>query len=77
MLLCHAPFQPTPASTDKQFQSEPKFSNKDKWFGDMVQHMDKVVGEIVAHLEQCGLREDTLLLFTGDNGSPYGMVKKA
>jgi arylsulfatase A len=71
MLLCHAPFQPTPSSTDKQFQGEPKFSNKEKWFADMVQHMDTVVGRIVDHLERCGLCDNTLLIFIGDNGSPH------
>ena len=71
MLLCHAPFQPTPASTDKDFLDEPKFSNKDKWFEDMVQHIDTIVGRIVEHLDRTGLRENTLLLFTGDNGSPH------
>jgi arylsulfatase A len=35
----------------------------------MVAHMDKMVGRIVGKLDELGLREDTLFLFTGDNGT--------
>jgi len=36
----------------------------------MVAYMDKVVGDIVRNLDKLGLREETLILFTGDNGTP-------
>ena len=35
----------------------------------MVHYMDKVIGKIVDKLEATGLREDTLILVTGDNGT--------
>ena len=34
----------------------------------MVETMDKSIGKIVAKLEQLGLRDDTIICFTGDNG---------
>ncbi len=34
----------------------------------MVELLDRQVGEIVAHLEKLGLRENTLIVFTSDNG---------
>jgi len=63
MVLVHNPFEPTPRSADRE--------NKDrrKNFADMVAYMDTVVGRIVAALDRFGLRENTLLLFTGDNGT--------
>ncbi len=41
-------------------------------FEDMVTYMDTLVGQIVDKLEEVGVRENTLILFTGDNGSPGG-----
>jgi len=39
-------------------------------YGDFVAEVDWVVGEIVAALDRRGVRDDTLLVFTSDNGSP-------
>lgn len=38
----------------------------------MVEYTDKIVGRVVNKLDELGIREDTILLFTGDNGSPGG-----
>jgi arylsulfatase A-like enzyme len=35
----------------------------------MVEYMDKLVGRIVGKLEDLGIRENTLILFLGDNGT--------
>src|SRR5207244_13598701 len=35
-------------------------------------YMDKQVGELVAEVEKLGLREKTLILFSGDNGTAVG-----
>jgi arylsulfatase A len=40
----------------------------------MVAYADKVVGQIVAQLEKSGVRDNTLLLFTGDNGTDKPIV---
>lgn len=63
MALVHSPFDPTPDSEDRA--SKDKASN----FADMTAYMDKIVGRIKDGLEDLGLREDTLLLFTSDNGT--------
>ncbi len=39
-------------------------------YGDWVHQMDAIVGQIVAVLERSGAIEDTIVLFTSDNGSP-------
>ncbi|GAG46096.1 unnamed protein product, partial [marine sediment metagenome] len=37
---------------------------------------DKIVGRIVQKLDELGLRENTLILFTGDNGTPGGITSE-
>ena len=73
MALVHAPFVPTPDSKDwADAQDKP---NK-KYFADMVTYMDKIVGRIVNKLDQFGLRDNTLILFTGDNGTARGIQSR-
>lgn len=68
MILTHSPYVPTPDSAN------PEGRDKQKNFVDMVQHADKVVGKIAAKLDELGLRENTLILFTGDNGTGHGIT---
>jgi len=76
MILTHCPFEPTPDSPDwdpKSKGSETYKGNPD-YFGDMVACMDKIVGKLIGKLEHLGLRENTLILFTGDNGTDKPVV---
>ena len=43
---------------------------------DNVAYMDKLVGRLVADLERLKLREKTLLIFMGDNGTGHNWAKK-
>lgn len=77
MILPHWPFEPIPDSDDWdptfRRDDDQEKSRKTPWkaehFADMVSYADKIVGKIVAKLEKHGLRENTLILFTGDNGT--------
>jgi arylsulfatase A len=42
-------------------------------FGDMVEYMDKLIGRLVARLDELGVRDNTLILFVGDNGTGQGV----
>ena len=75
MMLTHPPFQPTPDSPDWDPKAMGERVNQDpKHFADMVAYMDKLVGKLVARLDQHGLRDNTLILFLGDNGTPGKIV---
>jgi arylsulfatase A len=76
MLLTHCPFVPTPNSPDYDAKSKgsPSYKGDPKYFGEMVAYMDKEVGRIIARLESLGLRENTLVIFTGDNGTDVPIV---
>ena len=82
MILTHCPFDPTPDSTDwdpKRLGSATYKGDRNdpqRHFRDMVAFADKMVMQIVAQLEKSGVRENTLVIFTGDNGTDKPIVTK-
>ena len=54
----------TPWLPDKRFTGKSKAS----MYGDFVMMVDDMVGQIMKRLEQHGMADDTLLIFTSDNG---------
>jgi len=46
-------------------------------YKELVEYMDKLIGRIVSTLDQLHLRESTLILFTGDNGTPPKFITRA
>lgn len=75
MILTHSPYQPTPDSDewDPQLRGGQDKRNL-KHFGDMVEYMDKTIGRLVSHLAELELRENTLVIFLGDNGTGPGVT---
>jgi arylsulfatase A len=67
MTLTHDPFVPTPRS--KGFSKEQEQRSDRAWFGDMVAYMDEIAGRIVTAIDRAGIGGDTIVLFTGDNGT--------
>lgn len=72
MMLTHGPFQPTPHSPE--WATGDRKQNDKRFFKDMVEYLDVVVGRLVKKLDELGVRENTLILFTGDNGTGGGHV---
>ncbi|WP_431128564.1 sulfatase-like hydrolase/transferase [Flagellimonas flava] len=69
MVLTHDPFVPTPGNQEFGGFDPQSKTNDPKYFGEMVGYMDKLVGRIVNETESLGIRENTLILFIGDNGT--------
>jgi arylsulfatase A-like enzyme len=46
-------------------------------YGDFVMHVDNVVGQIVATLDSLGISDETMLIFTSDNGADWKPEDKA
>ncbi len=65
----HAPILRTP---DSATGDEP-----DQLYTDNVEYMDKLVGRLMSDLDRLGLREKTVIIFTGDNGTARMGVKLA
>ncbi|MFN3165651.1 MAG: sulfatase-like hydrolase/transferase [Phycisphaeraceae bacterium] len=82
MMLPHWPFEPTPDSEDW----DPEFRRSDEaekgyrgmrnqpHFVGMVAYTDKMVGKLLAKLDAAGVRDNTLVIFTGDNGTYAGIT---
>ena len=86
MAATHKPHEPTPDSPewdefdppankslgaktwaeleDGSWEDDPRF------YKDMVEYHDKVIGRLIDYLDEQGLREDTLVIYVGDNGTP-------
>lgn len=71
--LCHAPYSPTPA--DPQFKSWNSKGNPSdpSFFPSMVNYMDAQLGLITDKLTSLSLSENTIVIFTSDNGTPSDM----
>ena len=57
--------------TDDLKWQVPYVPGKDRWmdYKEMVISMDDMVGKLVAGIDKLGLRDDTVIFFTGDNGT--------
>ncbi len=77
MIITHDPYQPTPDSPDWDPKAKGEQVNrKVKHFGEMVTYMDKMVGRLDQHLADLGIRDHTLLIFLGDNGTGRGATSR-
>jgi arylsulfatase A len=66
MCLTHGPHMPTP---DTLKPGQDRFQDGKQNFPAVVEYLDTLVGRLVAELDRLGLRENTILFFTGDNGT--------
>ena len=75
MVLIHDPFVPTPDSetwNDKSIS----YKNNKVYIKDMIAYTDKIVGKIVAKLKALEIDDNTIVIFTGDNGTHYTITSE-
>lgn len=58
------------AKTDGPYAEPPSPDGNYQTYSELVAEMDRIVGRIVSAIERMGVRERTLIVFTGDNGTP-------
>ena len=77
MALVHSPFIHPPQLEEL---ARTKFTDdldkKTVAFGHMITYMDDIVGKLLAKLKEHGLEKNTLVLFTGDNGTHKSITSK-
>jgi len=69
MMLTHAPYDATPDSPDYLAAKSVPGTKNPGHFPDMTAYTDKLIGKIVAKLDELHLRDNTLILILGDNGT--------
>ena len=74
MVLTHGPTHPTPDTPGYDPSTKPERDLA--YFAGMVKYTDKIVGRILDHLETEGIADNTLVLFTGDNGTDKKLKSK-
>lgn len=78
MMLVHDDHKPTPDTIPHalfdEFDEWP--NNRDghtgddrRYFPDMIEYTDKMIGNVVRKLDETGLRDNTLIVVVGDNGT--------
>lgn len=72
MMLTHSPYDATPDSPDYLTAKSVDGTKELRHFPDMVAYADKLIGKLVAKLEELKLRENTLVVIMGDNGTGAG-----
>jgi arylsulfatase A len=68
MVLVHEPFQPTPDDADYGAWNKPSKSDT-TYYSSMVTYMDKKVGEVLKAVKTLGIQNNTVVMFTCDNGT--------
>jgi arylsulfatase A-like enzyme len=67
----HSPWQAKTNQVDKyRAKADPKSLQRNPVYAGMIETLDEVVGRLVAALDKAGVRDNTIIIFTSDNG-PY------
>lgn len=69
MVLVHSPFPKTPDNKPPSGKTAKEKGEALGNFRDMTLYADKIVGEIVSTLDKHGLRHNTVVIYTSDNGT--------
>jgi hypothetical protein len=73
LVLAHKPFQPTP--DDPDFAGWNSTESDTAYYPSMIKYMDKIVGKLIKKVQDVGIANNTIIIFTSDNGTP-GIISK-
>jgi len=69
----HAPIQPPPEWLERVKQRKEGISDRRAALVALIEHLDAGIGRAIDALEETGLRDNTLILFTSDNGGQLSL----
>ena len=71
--LVHTPLQSEPELVARYREPAAKaIHHRNPVYAAMIEHMDNAVGQLMATLDRLGLRDNTIVVFTSDNGGLIG-----
>jgi arylsulfatase A-like enzyme len=70
----HTPLQGKPALVAKYKQKKGSYGQDNPEYAAMIETMDTNVGRIIDYLKSSGKFDNTLIIFTSDNGGVYGIT---
>ncbi len=73
MVLPHDPFVPTPDSPEWTDSSR-RYESDTIYFAGMIAYVDKIIGQLESKLREVNVWENTLFIFTADNGTHPSVV---
>jgi arylsulfatase A-like enzyme len=66
----HTPYEPAPEPHLGKYRKRGFTGNK-LYYCSMVSHMDACIGQLIRHLKDLGIHDNTLIVFTSDNGPSF------
>ena len=69
----HTPIQPPPEWLKRVKEREKGISGKRAKLVALIEHMDHGIGKVLQKLKETGLQDNTLVIFTSDNGGQLGV----
>ena len=72
----HLPINPIPELVPKYLKRESKLGQTNAKYASMVENLDKNIGVLIKGLEDAGKFENTIIIFTSDNGGLYGITSQ-
>ncbi len=76
MVLAHGPFQPTPEDADFDTWTSSVASDT-SYYSSMIKYMDEKIGLIINKAKDLGIENNTVIIYTGDNGAPRSISQYA
>lgn len=61
-----------PADLVEKYKQKPPGQQRNPVYAALIENLDSNVGKLIDYLDQTGLRENTLVIFTSDNGGLIG-----
>ena len=72
----HTPIQPPTEWVERVRKRQPSISEKRARLVALIEHLDEGIGKVVTAMKDAGVFDDTLVIFTSDNGGQLGVGAK-
>jgi len=73
-LIPHIPYVKVPGDPEARMVPDNEQRNDPECFPDMVNYMDRNIGRLVQVVEECGVSENTIIIFSADNGTANNVI---